>query len=166
MNVEKKNKKILGFGVSIIYGIVLSGIGSLVAASFVTICFGGLGDDFGNFCSWLFLISFVPIGLSFALVGIKEVVSPFSNKAIWLIGILMTFIIIVLSGSIGAIIVEGIKRGGFESINIKGYLTWGLIYVLILLPFVSPVLVAAIKLLTYILRDILNRPRNNSIKEN
>lgn len=125
----------------IVIGIITSAIMSFIFRFIAGVYAGTMG--FIRDWLWLFLISAIPIIISFVTVSIfdKYIKRKRFNK--WLFGAIIAFFSVAFAGSIGAITVNSI-RFGIDRVNIEGYLASGPLYGLVLLPITTPVAVALI----------------------
>lgn len=97
---------------------------------------GGFTSFWGE--TWLYLAVCIPFGITFAFLGShfykKE---RLSAKTLWIISLISSFFIAVYSATVGTVFGESIVRGGFDTLNITGIFSWGIIYALVLTPIVT-----------------------------
>ncbi|MGK5512323.1 hypothetical protein [Brevibacillus formosus] len=119
------------------YGLCLSVILSLIS-SIGTAPILLSGGNLLNVFLWMFLTSFIPFIVIYALLAKK--LSNISGKRLWLLAAITAFIIVLLAGSLGAVIVES-YQSGYEKVNILGFVYAAPVYSLILLPITCPIIV-------------------------
>ncbi|MFS0557837.1 hypothetical protein [Brevibacillus sp. 179-C9.3 HS] len=120
-----------------IYGLCLSVVLSLIS-SIGTAPILLSGGNLLNVFLWMFLTSFIPFTVIYALLAKK--LSNISGKRLWLLAAITAFIIVLLAGSLGAVIVES-YQSGYEKVNILGFVYAAPVYSLILLPITCPIIV-------------------------
>lgn len=121
-------KWMLGFS----FGVILSLIGTIVVSFFSTY-FAGYGKI--SITLWYFYVSCIFLSLGYASISYLFAEKNMSKKQLHSLNFIYSFILLVLSCSIGPIMVESFKRD-ISTINLSGYFIWGFFYALILLPII------------------------------
>lgn len=139
-----------GLFIGLIFGIVLSTIGSILFAFVTNASAGGYINNPIEGWEWFFYISIIPIAITFAAYGKWLSGNRSTPKKLWLSGAIIAFMIVWLAGSLGTILISSLQRG-FETVNISGYLIAGPIYAVILLPITCPIATSMFKTLEIII---------------
>jgi hypothetical protein len=114
---------IIGFA----YGVFASLVGSFIL--------GGLGGAIGGAdIGYLFLVSWLPSGVSFVIITLLRNM----KKWIWVFSIVFGYLIVFYSGTY-----EAINQN--HGVNAQEYFKWGPRYALYLLPFTTGIMYFAIK---------------------
>jgi len=96
--------------------------------------------------TWLFTVSVAPAVL--VTIGVELVARRVARTVarLWFVAALAAFVSVALAGSVGAIAVQA-ARFGLEQVNWCGYVIWGPIYGVLLLPVTCPIALGATHLL-------------------
>jgi len=120
-----------------------------VLATFILVLAGGIlaGGFGGSDFIWMFCVSILPITISCFVLGALSPRLKGSRSAMWVAAVLTGFVAVTFAGSVTAPLVQSLQFG-IDRVNISGYVAWGPIYGLCLLPLSAPLSYLAIKLLS------------------
>ncbi len=136
----------------------LTAVVASVVVTFVLVIGGGIlagGVGAADFV-WMFCVSVVPIAISCMVLGTMSPRLRKSERSRWIAAIITGFFTVTVAGSVTAPIVQSLQFG-FQHVNVHGYVTWGPIYGLYLLPLSVP-------LAYLVIRVLLTGTANNSLQ--
>jgi hypothetical protein len=125
------------------------GIGLLVAVVCTVIITVGGGILAGGFGAtdfvWIFFVSVVPIlSACIALAKYAEKLKG-SNRSGVIIALVIAFLTVTIAGSVTAPIVQSLQFG-VHRVNVSGYVVWGPVYGVFLLPLSAPIAFMVLRL--------------------
>lgn len=115
------------------YGLSLSVILSVISSFAIGRVIGGWDP---SLIIRMILTCCMPFTVIYSILAVK--LNTFDRKKRWLVAALSAFLILLFSGSIGAVIVESYTIG-FENVNIKGFFMYAPIYAISFLPLTWPI---------------------------
>lgn len=136
----------------------LTAVVASVVVTFVLVIGGGIlagGVGAADFV-WMFCVSVVPIAISCMVLGTMSPRLRKSERSRWIAAIITGFFTVTVAGSVTAPIVQSLQFG-FQHVKVHGYVTWGPIYGLYLLPLSVP-------LAYLVIRVLLTGTANNSLQ--
>lgn len=120
---------------SIVFGAIASASSAAILAYGAAITAGALNHPMESW-TWFFLASIGPCTLLPPAVLRLRKEMNFKGASFFCAG-LLGFFAVALSGSVGAVAVESVRRG-LTHVNVSGYMDWSFIYALVLLPISLP----------------------------